>query len=688
MREPIAQVSHALHDSWAQMHAALRDAKASQGLVQWDADAAQACLRPIAERLRSVCAEAQQTWAADGAAAMWDEALVLEIGGHIHASVLASTDLDEAVDRLDMALAVSLQGLGDPTLLLSALADLLEQTPIQQCMDLFTYAEQRAALLTQVRTDTSPQDMVPTAGKGLVFLRLCNELQRRLSVVHTDHAVLAGRILLLLSTTLPLQERSGVNLKGESNTAHPPTIEPAQEASSSNTTTLAENPYLYELYWSLQHYMAHPATLLETRSDADAPPGAAAAQHIEGLLDLEEGATPTPMQVFQAGVQCMLRVLPSVPIATSSARPTKRARTAEDTTYPAFLSARCLFPYQLQDVAFRRHFLVQCLVVFQYLLGQTHAGRERAQDWTNKLLLQTNELSDSDEQWTRKTWRQVQNLLRDSGPDGRAVLDVVLNVLRRESAWVQWKGAGAPSMDRAPLDAETYATWQSRVSAALAVPAPPALTPMGSAELCRLWNEGWLAPADDSETLPMDKLEKRAHANPSLAAMHEQMQQASEEAKEGLVWRALRCVGPEHLHLMACMRAPDDIGGLLEAMHAEAQGEAYEPETIGEEPDESEPETQEMAEEAQESEAPKPDEAQEPNETQEPNEASREQESAHEYESAHEPMSLDEPTAEQDARSSSLSSSSSSPLSTSEDDADPDSTFLTARAEGPRSPGE
>ena len=111
-------------------------------------------------------------------------------------------------------------GLGDPTLPLSALADVLEQTPIQQCMDLFSYAESRAALLTEVRTCHSCQDLVPTTGKGLVFLRMCNELQRRLSVVHEEHATLAGRILLLLSTTLPLHERSGVNLKGESNTAH------------------------------------------------------------------------------------------------------------------------------------------------------------------------------------------------------------------------------------------------------------------------------------------------------------------------------------------------------------------------------------------------------------------------------------------------------------------------------------
>jgi len=639
-------------------------------------------------------------------------------------------------------------GLGDPTLPLSALADVLEQTPIQQCMDLFSYAESRAALLTEVRTCHSCQDLVPTTGKGLVFLRMCNELQRRLSVVHEEHATLAGRILLLLSTTLPLHERSGVNLKGESNTAHAAEMEALDDAAEplapgATPASLAEHPSLYELFWSLQYYMANPAVLLAT--DAAAPlPGAGPAQCLHRLPASEEGAAPTAMQVFQAGVQCMLDVLHAVPAATApgASRPAKKRMRTE--ACPTYMSARRLFPYELQDPSFRRQFLVQSLVVFQYLLGQSHASRERAKDWTNKLLLQTNELTESEEQWTRKTWRQVQNLLRDSGPDGRAILDIVLNVLRRESAWVQWKGAGAPSTQRAPLDAETCAAWQSRVAAALARPAPAPLVPMGSAELRRLWDEGLQVPAPSTvdvqteegevKTLHTDGLEdlEAPGGTPSLVSMDRQMKrQAGDDddaqaKREGLAWRALRCVDPAHLHLMACMRAPDDVEGLLQAMQAEAQGETYEPATMGMEPDEpaseeevvpetSEPQALERESETKDAEI-KPEtrdaeteaepetrdaeteaepETRETEAEAEPVEAQATEPDAPNT-SAHEAMQVDDDTptshapahlADDDARSSSLSSSSSSPLSTSEDDADPDSTFLTAPAADPRSPG-
>lgn len=617
-------------------------------------------------------------------------------------------------------------GLGDPTLPLSALADLLEQTPIQQCMDLFTYAESRAAFLTKVCTHCSPQDLVPTAGKGLVFLRLCNELQRRLSVVHEEHATLAGRILLLLSTTLPLHERSGVNLKSESNTAHAVDIEALDEApaAAEAPAALAEHPRMYELFWSLQHYMANPAMLL--LPDAATPwPGATAAQLLHKGPDLEEGATLTPMQVFQAGVQCTLQVLQAVPAtAPLSTRPAKRARAErrEDAAYPAYLSARRLFPYELQDVAFRRQFLMQCLVVFQYLLGQSHASRERAKDWTNKLVLPANELTDKEEQWIRKTWRQVQNLLRDSGPDGRALVDIVLHVLRRESGWVQWKGAGAPSTQRAPLDAETCAAWQQRVAATLAHPVPAPLVPMGTTELRRLWDEGLQVPPPSSVDVQTDEGERKTlytdgledlegpSGRPSVVSMDRQMKRLTGEGDEaqakheGLAWRALRCVEPAHLHLMACMRAPDDVEGLLQAVQAEAKGEAYEPSTMGEEPEpESEPEPvqeepatnerdTEPEEEQDETQA-QPDEQDEaaptePNAEKGPKEAAS-QEAAPATWAPAEAMQVDEePTDAQEARSSSLSSSSSSPLSTSDDDVDPDSTFLTAPAADPRSPGD
>src|SRR5688572_4744395 len=57
--------------------------------------------------------------------------------------------------------------------------------------------------------------MVPGKGKGLVLLRLCNDLLRRLS--RTQNTVYSGRILMFLSTVYPLSERSGVNLRGDFN---------------------------------------------------------------------------------------------------------------------------------------------------------------------------------------------------------------------------------------------------------------------------------------------------------------------------------------------------------------------------------------------------------------------------------------------------------------------------------------
>lgn len=76
--------------------------------------------------------------------------------------------------------------------------------------------------------------MVPGRGKGLVMLRMCNEMLRRLS--KEKDTVFCGRILMFLANSFPLHERSGtcaalrwlsfsltwitlgVNLRGDFNT--------------------------------------------------------------------------------------------------------------------------------------------------------------------------------------------------------------------------------------------------------------------------------------------------------------------------------------------------------------------------------------------------------------------------------------------------------------------------------------
>jgi len=50
--------------------------------------------------------------------------------------------------------------------------------------------------------------MLPTKGKGLILLRFCNELLRRVS--KTENTVLCGKILMFLASVFPLTERSGI----------------------------------------------------------------------------------------------------------------------------------------------------------------------------------------------------------------------------------------------------------------------------------------------------------------------------------------------------------------------------------------------------------------------------------------------------------------------------------------------
>lgn len=68
---------------------------------------------------------------------------------------------------------------------------------------------------------------MPNRGKGLIILRLCNELLRRAS--KSVDARFCGRILFFLSRVFPLTERSAVNLKGNFNVDNITIIEPPKE---------------------------------------------------------------------------------------------------------------------------------------------------------------------------------------------------------------------------------------------------------------------------------------------------------------------------------------------------------------------------------------------------------------------------------------------------------------------------
>ena len=551
----------------------------------------------------------------------------------VHAFVLDARGIDDAFDRLDVALALQRAGATDATLPHAALGDMFERAPISECASLFSYLETRAQFLGE--------DMLPTKGKGLVFLRLCNELLRRLARSYTPHAAFAGRILTLLSTTFAVNERSGLNLRGDFNTdnecpqatqeaqailaevqaqreaeakqaeaakaeeedamdedvvaeverqddTQQGTTEPATKAKKRKRTfaETAQEPQFYILFWSLQRYFADPALVFS----ADAP-GAPAADALE-VDDPAPSASPD-MSTFRRLVRCTLEVfskytLPRRKRATRKDVPTR----VRESFYPKFLCGRALLDFELHDADFRRHVLLQFLITFQYLLSFSDASRERSREWKNQLMLSPHTISSADERWIRAAWRDIQGQLRDSGAGGREFLDAALDILRRENHWIQWKGAGAPSIEKPPAEVTVDATLPS-------VELAPYAHELGTPSLSAIWSDGYVVnppgscrreDADGNEIeVATDGLEdlEIPPPVPSLGSLNRRIalaEQRSEDqgVRQSLAWRALRAAGKDKLHLFTYMNCVDDVPGLLSAIDAEERGAEFSANTVEE----------------------------------------------------------------------------------------------------------
>ncbi|PKI83790.1 hypothetical protein MVES1_002348 [Malassezia vespertilionis] len=578
---------------------------------------------------------------AESSSSVWDEVAQTLVYAKVHEFVQQG-NIENSADmfvRLDIALAMQRSGLAEATLPLTVLEDTLSEAPIATSIDLFSYAESRVAQLTE--------NIMPSSGKGLVLLRMCNELLRRLSKQYKPHAAFSGRIRTLLSNTFPINERSGVNLKGdfdidnvtvwdeeeekdvamEEETQEDTHKEDSNEKEqrlkqthndAQSPEALLASPHFYRLFWSLQYYFSHPSLLFSEEQDTTLCHSAACVMHLLPASD-----STTPMQTFQASAQAVLSVLGmhsrnELKSTRASKRTHSAAQEISDAFYPKLLTGRPLLTYELNDGTFRRHILVQFMILFQFLLGFTEACRERNEEFTNKLFKFPFVLRGDDEHWVRTVWRQVQTQLRDSGRDGKRFLETILGMLRREGAWIQWKGAGAPPLEKEPFSVETLDAWAQAAGNSINVAQYPYL--LGTPALGLLWSEGFQAkqPSEvqvtteegETQTRALDGLEALEFPaqGPSIISLHRAMLIEEQKAKQAhaaldgeaqadalvksdakkqrLAWRALRTATPRKLPLFASMHGIDNIGGLLDAMQCEERGQVYKAQVL-EEPDEA-----------------------------------------------------------------------------------------------------
>ncbi|KAH9686392.1 THO complex subunit 1 [Citrus sinensis] len=212
----------------------------------------------------------------------------------------------------------------------------------------------------------------------LVMLRTCNQLLRRLS--KANDVVFCGRILMFLAHFFPLSERSAVNIKGVFNTSN----ETKYEKDPPDGIPVDFN--FYKTFWSLQ-------VVLNT---FDAQP---LSDEVGDANVLEEEA------------------------ATFNIK---------------YLTSSKLMGLELKDPSFRRHVLVQCLILFDYLKAPGKNDKDLP--------------SESMKEEMKSCEERVKKLLEMTPPKGKDFLHSIEHILEREKNWVWWKRDGCPPFEKQSME--------------------------------------------------------------------------------------------------------------------------------------------------------------------------------------------------------------------------------------------
>jgi THO complex subunit 1 len=243
--------------------------------------------------------------------------------------------------------------------------DLLDSQDIEGSRSVFDYLESRREYLVGKNFQKI----------SLVVLRACNELLRRLS--KAEDAVFCGRVFIFVFQCFPLGDRSAVNRHGtyndenitvfdniESNQQEDPNGDTVMEDSTTektaNNTDAKDMDQLYATFWGLQKSFAFPPSVFD--------PG-----YLESFK-----------KAFQATLE-KFKNMKSVLSTTDFEERQNNKRKADDTAFednyknlnPKYLTSRELFELELSDLAFRRHILVQALILIHFLLSFTEKAKNK-----------------------------------------------------------------------------------------------------------------------------------------------------------------------------------------------------------------------------------------------------------------------------------------------------------------------
>lgn len=273
------------------------------------------------------------------------------------------------------------------------LEDLTEMSTMKNCKDIFAYIESKQDILGK-------QELF-ARGK-LVMLRTCNQLLRRLS--KANDVIFCGRILMFLAHFFPLSERSAVNIKGVFNTSN----DTKYEKEAPNGISIDFN--FYKTFWSLQEYFCNPPSLT---------------------------LNPTKWHRFTSSLTVVLNTFEAQPLSDEEGNANNLEEEGAAFTIK-YLTSSKLMGLELKDPSFRRHVLVQCLILFDYVKAPGKSDKDLPSEAMKE------EIKASEE--------RVKKLLEVTPPKGKEFLSSIEHILEREKNWVWWKRDGCPPFEKQPVE--------------------------------------------------------------------------------------------------------------------------------------------------------------------------------------------------------------------------------------------
>ncbi|KAJ2899447.1 hypothetical protein GGI21_000128 [Coemansia aciculifera] len=407
---------------------------------------------------------------------------------------------------IDIATELSDNGTADASLAFALLEEAMDMVSVAVACELFGHIERRASVLRR--------NMTATGGKGIIMLKMCNTLLRR--IPYSTMSEFAGRVQLFVANSFTLSERSGVNLRGDiCNTV---VATPSNQEDASD----GENVELYRAFWSLQEYFANPQKAFPAPVK-----GEDEGEKINGFI----AAATLTINEFRK-------------TATSKSAPIHLDPTGSEPM--RYLTSPSLLQLQFGDAQFKCQILLQLLIFVKYALAMSGDRiTELRTTATNKLVIGGLEISEADQASLRDLRRRAGSQLVSAANDRGLFSRTSQFVLFHENNWAKWKADSCRPFEGAAVP-ELFDEMQAAARAYLAVrdaQFPRPSLPMGTAGLAELW---------PTPTEPVDGLGSDLQRLDLVAAMrnldiycrgdgdYDLLTQSEQTRADVLQWRALR----------------------------------------------------------------------------------------------------------------------------------------------------